>query len=135
MIREISTELQTEAAYAIYSACMYKPAYPEYIAKISGFLSDSEVYCLGSFDNNTLTGILIVRSGEILGIAVQKQARRRGIGSSLINHAAQLFSTLSAETDDDAVDFYRACGFECTRFERRFPDGISVRYKCIQNNF
>lgn len=113
---------------------MYKPTYSKYIARIDDFLSDPEARCFGTFDEGSLIGILIVRSGEILGVAVRKDMQRRGIGCSLINHAAQYFSTLSAETDDDSVDFYRACGFECTRFERSFPDGISIRYKCNQNN-
>ena len=134
MIREISIELQTKAAYAIYSACMYQPAYPEYIAKISSYLSHPEICCFGAFNDHDLSGILIIQQGEILGIAVRSDMRKNGIGRALIDHAAQRFSTMSAETDGDAVDFYRACGFECTRFERSFPDGISVRYKCIRNN-
>lgn len=131
MIRRISTELYTEAAYAVYSDCMYKPDYQKYLQHIS----EPDILCFGAFHEGELSGILIIKEGEILGIAVHQRVRGHGLGRSLIAHAAQHFSTLSAETDDDSVGFYRSCGFECTRFERVFPDGISVRYKCIRKSF
>ena len=128
-------ELRSEAAYAIYASCMYDPTFEKYLLKIEQYLSNPQTRCFGAFASGKLSGILIIQCGKILGIAVEENTRRKGIGRALINHAALYFSTLSAETDDDAVDFYRACGFECTRFERTFPDRISIRYNCIKNKF
>jgi len=127
--------MHSAEAFQIYASCMYCPSAEKYVQTVDGYLSDPETHCFGAFDGSALTGILIVRSGEILGIAVREGSRRKGVGRALIDHAAQQFSTLSAETDGDAVDFYRVCGFECTGFERSFPDGVCVRYQCIKKLF
>jgi len=130
MIREIRAELNTNAAYEIYSACMYKPSPEKYRTLIDEYLSDTAIHCFGSFENGRLVGILIVRHGEILGIAVHSDKRIQDVGRTLIRHALSIFPALSAETDSDAVNFYRRCGFECTAFERTFPDGCRIRYEC-----
>lgn len=130
MIREIQNELRSPIAYEIYAACMYLPTPQKYRALTDEYLSDPDVRCFGAFEDGNLTGILIVRSGEILGIAVHSGKRTQGVGRALIQHALHSFSTLAAETDSEAVDFYRRCGFKCTAFERIFPNGSCIRYKC-----
>ncbi len=36
-----------------------------------------------------------------------------------------------AITDDDAVEFYRKCGFDITKFSKTYQDGETVvHYKC-----
>lgn len=130
MIREIRSELQSHTAYEIYSACMYLPTPQKYQTLMDEYLSDPDVCCLGAFENGNMTGILIVRCGEILGIAVHPAKHAQGVGRALIQHALRIFPVLCAETDSDAVNFYRCCGFECTAFERTFPDGCRIRYSC-----
>lgn len=109
---------------------MYQPTAEKYLARIDEYLSDPAVRCLGAFRKDQLTGILIVRDGEILGIAAHANCRGQNIGRFMIQHALGFFPVLTAETDDDSVDFYRRCGFECTAFERIFPDGSRVRWRC-----
>lgn len=130
MIREIRSELFTDAAYEIYSACMYLPTPQKYRALTDEYLSDPDVYCFGAFEDGNMNGILIVRRGKVLGIAVHPDKRIQGVGRALIQHALLFFPILCAETDSDAVTFYRRCGFECTSFERTFPDGSRIRYAC-----
>lgn len=133
IIREIRCEMRTNAAYEIYSACMYLPTPEKYAARIDAYLSDPTVRCFGANDGECLTSILIVRSGEILGVAVHERWRGRGVGRAMILHALKFFPVLTAETDGDSVGFYRRCGFECTPFERDFPNGSCVRYRCERN--
>lgn len=130
MIREIREELRTGAAFAIFSACMYRPTREGYIAMVDEVLADPEALCLGVFHEGELTGVLIATGGEILGAAVREDARGKGVGRALILRAAEAFPTLTAETDGDSVGFYRACGFSCTEFEHAFPDGFCTRYRC-----
>lgn len=130
MIREIRSELFSDAAYEIYSACMYLPTVQKYRARMEEYLSDPAHRCFGAFCENRLAGILIVREGEILGIAVHPDFRKQGIGRKMIFHALQHFSHLTAETDDDSVGFYRRCGFDCASFKRVYPDGACIRYAC-----
>lgn len=63
-------------------------------------------------------------------IAVAPAERRRGLGRSLVTSAAALFglTCLSAETDRDAVDFYRRCGFEVAGLDEVYP-GIE-QFRC-----
>ena len=109
---------------------MYRPAPEKYSTLMDEFLSDPAVRCFGAFEADRLTGILAVRGGEILGVAVHAEKRGQGVGRALIRHALGVFPALTAETDSDAVGFYRRCGFDCTAFERAFPDGSCIRYAC-----
>lgn len=63
-------------------------------------------------------------------IAVAPAERRRGLGRSLVTSAAALYSLtcLSAETDRDAVGFYRRCGFEVASLGEVYPG--TERFQC-----
>lgn len=132
IIREIRAELYSDEAFQVYSACMYRPSFEKYTARIDAYLADPEVRAFGAFDSGRLCGVIIVRQGEILGISTLP--RGQGMGRRLIQHARSLNNTLTAETDDDAVNFYRVCGFSCEAFERTFPDGTYIRYRCELKN-
>ena len=130
IIREIRNEMRSPEAYEIYSACMYRPTPEKYAAAVRDYLSDSGTHCFGTYCSGELLGILVVRGGEILGIAVRNDARCKGVGRSLIAHAKSMHPRLTAETDDDAIGFYRSCSFACQPFERTFPDGTALRWRC-----
>jgi ribosomal protein S18 acetylase RimI-like enzyme len=53
-----------------------------------------------------------------------------GIGKKLIEYSFYHLkpSILVAETDDDAVEFYRRCGFIINSLGEKYPD--IVRYEC-----
>lgn len=74
----------------------------------------------------------IINSEEItiLDIAVDKTQQRNGIGKKLINFVLDNYKRkiLIAETDGDAVDFYRKCGFQVNSLGEKYP-GI-IRYDC-----
>ena len=77
-------------------------------------------------------GIAIGSHGEAIieHIAVVADRRRQGIGSSLIRDAVKTLriSSLTAETDADAVLFYRRCGFETQSLGEVYP-GVE-RFLC-----
>ncbi len=67
----------------------------------------------------------------ITHIAVHPEWRGVGIGRRLIAFVRDdlRFGQLEAETDDDAVGFYRSCGFEIEPLGEKYP-GVQ-RYKCV----
>ena len=73
----------------------------------------------GWVENGEVLGVVGVLTHpdkiEITSIAVAENARNRGIGRSMITALVKKYNTtIEAEADDDAVNFYRKCGFICT---------------------
>lgn len=60
---------------------------------------------------------------RILAIASDPSSERSGVGRLLLSavQAETTASRLEAETDDDAVGFYVACGFSVTRLGEKYP--------------
>ncbi|MDP5275306.1 GNAT family N-acetyltransferase [Chengkuizengella axinellae] len=67
---------------------------------------------------------------ELKHIAVSPEQRYKGIGSLMINAMMNLTKSdqVIAETDDDAVDFYRSSGFTIYSLGEKYP-GVE-RYRC-----
>lgn len=63
-------------------------------------------------------GIVVFKTengtAEILDIAVKPEYRKHGIGKSLVDFIFTQFpiDNITAETDDEAVEFYKRCGFD-----------------------
>ena len=66
-------------------------------------------------------------------IAVAPQCRGRGIGRLMIETVCAQFRLrrLMAETDAEAVEFYRRCGFEVASLGERYP-GVE-RFRCVMH--
>ncbi|QDQ02203.1 GNAT family N-acetyltransferase [Lysinibacillus fusiformis] len=65
---------------------------------------------------------------EIKHIAVLAHQRGHGIGSKMIHYISEKYSLISAETDHEAVEFYRNCGFMITSLGEKYP-GVE-RFLC-----
>jgi ribosomal protein S18 acetylase RimI-like enzyme len=77
----------------------------------------------GYFADDTLVGVCGFEEHEsrveIYHIAVAETARHKGVGGAMITALRKKYcKTIEAETDDDAVDFYRKCGFETTAIQK-----------------
>jgi len=89
-------------------------------------------HLVGCFKDNKLIGVIGFgiqgATGKIKHIAVSLDYRLQGIGKALINQVIDNFQLqiFLAETDDDAVDFYKKLGFACQSFEGHY----GKRYKC-----
>lgn len=119
----------------MYASCMFQPTYEKFLRKADAMLSDENLRIFSAQCNGIL-GLIAVRqwdsTGEICGIAVAGHLRGHGIGSLLIRTAMNRMelTAVTAETDDDAVGFYRKVGFTVTAFEKDFGDSVCRRYRC-----
>lgn len=71
---------------------------------------------------------------EIKYIAIETEYRHRGIGQELVRAISKLYPDLEliAETNKDAVSFYKKVGFMITNLGEKYP-GIE-RFKCVYKN-
>ena len=70
------------------------------------------------------------RQALIHHISVTQGAMGQGIGRDMLRHLCLKYSLrrLTAETDSDAVEFYRSCGFKVEALGEQYP-GIE-RFRC-----
>ncbi|MDL0420149.1 GNAT family N-acetyltransferase [Caldifermentibacillus hisashii] len=91
--------------------------------QLFGFMKEDNIIgCIGVEINLSLC--------EIKHIAVSPKERGNGIGSKMINFLCEKYSFTSiiAETDTDAVEFYRNFGFKITSLGEKYP-GVE-RFLC-----
>ena len=101
------------------------------------YLSDTSKKVFVYEDRGKKTGLMVLKisedAAEIIGIAVSDNARRKGIGTQLIQRVMESedLKSVKAQTDDDSIGFYRKCGFSDERIVIEYPDGAAVRYNCV----
>lgn len=101
----------------------YNPTQGKLEKITKAYSKNSNVHPFGAFENNQLIGFIVIKNineqhkdYEIIDIAVQKQYRKLGVASKLIDYVIKNFDmvSLSAETDEEAVGFYKKYGFNVT---------------------
>jgi len=89
-----------------------------------GIESEGELACL--------IGLRIIEPHHavIRHIVVRRDWRKQGLGQQMVMDVCKIFSlaTLTAETDHDAVEFYRTVGFEIQSLGEKYP-GVE-RFEC-----
>ncbi|MDR3086073.1 MAG: GNAT family N-acetyltransferase [Christensenellaceae bacterium] len=102
--------------------------------------SDPNIYAFSCCVNGSVIGIIVIKhhagtTFEIVSMAVNPAFRGQGIGSKLISYAVNELKCgeLKAETDADAVGFYRSCGFDILSLGEKYP-GV-IRYLCTRKSF
>ena len=127
----------SEEAFKLYASCMYHPRYEDFKNWMESYLNDPSVRIVVCERDGRKTGMLVLKcsgaAAEITGIAVAENVRQQGIGKRMIQFVMESSDVeqLKAETDDDAVEFYRKCGFSMKKIAVDYPDGSAVRYDCI----
>lgn len=93
-------------------------------------------YLMGAIINDKLVGIIGIKlnknTATIKHISVLEEFRKQGIARKLVQHLMDHFSLtiIKADTDKDAVEFYRSLGFKCEEFSTEY----GIRYKCYLEN-
>ena len=136
-LRELTLKKEILQTYEIYKHCMFMPTEEKFNNKVDLFLNDNSVKIFACFEQDKILGVMVVsfieqQKIEIIGIAVDASVRGKGVGSYIINQVINNYGLLSvyAETDNDAVEFYRNNGFNIVEFSETYGNETVVRYKC-----
>ena len=136
-LRELTLKNEVLQTYKIYKHCMFLPTEEKFNIKANQYLNDNSVKIFACFSQGKIMGVMVVsfteqKKLEILGIAVDLPVRGKGVGSYMITQIIHKYDLLSvyAETDNDAVGFYRNYGFSIVEFSETYDDETVVRYKC-----
>lgn len=111
----------------------------EKLSKLTeNYHKNEDVFPFASFNGDKISGIIVIKkidneSYEIIDIAVDKDYRGQGIASKLIDYVIEKLDikTLFAETDDEAVGFYKKYGFKTEVIKNK----EYTRYKCTLTTF
>ncbi|MDD4412982.1 MAG: GNAT family N-acetyltransferase [Oscillospiraceae bacterium] len=130
--QDIKNHLDNNTIHKILSYCLFDGS-PEGIAKdIEKYRDHNTWDFYGWVENGDILGIcgfeVHADYVEILHIAVAEDARHRGIGGAMVTVLQEKYGLrIEAETDDDAVEFYRKTGFEANAFQKYNVQ----RYHCV----
>ena len=136
-LKELTEKTEILQTYNIYSPCMFMPTPEKFERKVEVFLRDKSIKYFVCLNGETIIGVMSVLflspdKAEIIGIAVDENFQRKGIGSFMIKEliSKNKLSFVYAETDSDAVEFYRKNGFSIEQFTKTFVGETITRYKC-----
>ena len=136
-LRELTLKNEVLQTYEIYKYCMFMPTEEKFNIKVEQYLKDNSVKIFACFEQDKILGVMVVsfieqKKTEIIGIAVDASVRRKGVASYMINQVVNNYGLLSiyAETDSDAVGFYRNNDFKIVESSETYGNETVVRYKC-----
>ena len=123
--------LETEM---VLSACIFDGSDPNRRAGALARYDNRYNKIIGARLGGKLVGLVGVHQAddqiEIMHLSGVREMQCKGIGKRLINHLRSMhpMRVLVAETDKDAVGFYRKCGFECESIGEKYPG--TERFQC-----
>lgn len=136
--QDISHLLCTDAFFSVVAHSLYQPDEAKLRAVAGLYATGGNHRMAGYLMDGKLVGCAGVDLSEpdravLHHLAVGPAHRGFGIGRKMIEGLMAMFSIqcLEAETDGDAVGFYRRCGFAVTNLGEKYP-GVA-RYSCIKH--
>jgi ribosomal protein S18 acetylase RimI-like enzyme len=119
----------------VYSMCMYMPTDEKLRSCAQTIMNSDSFFAFGCRVNDVVAGVAAFNKdsdevAQLKGIATSPEYRKSGVGRALILYAMETLrlTELYAETDDDAVGFYRSCDFEIKDLGFKYEN--CRRYKC-----
>ena len=136
---ELTTKNELLPLYNVYKDCMYLPNEDKYREKVQSWLMDDWIRIFACVHDSKRKGLLVLKftstdQAEIIGISVEEGSRNQGIGSFMIREILLRFPNikLNAETDRDAVLFYKKNGFQITEIQKNYNGEMVTRYLCVK---
>ena len=80
-------------------------------ASVRDHIADDEVLVAVSEDGRRVLGALVLDGDHVEAVAVRRRRRGQGIGTALVDAAAERRGRLTAAFDADVAPFYESLGF------------------------
>ena len=119
-ICDVKEKLSDSAILHLLAPSVFNPTFERLLIRAKKYQADDKSKVYAYSENGEYKGIIVFKTedntAEILDIAVKPGYQGKGIGSMLIDYIFSKFavSKITAETDDEAVGFYKKCGFAVT---------------------
>lgn len=117
---DVKASLWQPEVLALLKPSVYNPTPERLKSRAEKYSADKRTNVYACKTGGVYAGIVVLKTengtAEILDIAVKPEYRKHGIGRKLINFIFNRFpvDTIIAETDDEAIGFYKRCGFTIT---------------------
>lgn len=135
-IIDIKSSICENRIYELLAPSIYNPTQERLLNRAKKYQEDKNTNIYAYKDNDEYKGIVVFiiakNSATILDIAVKPNYQGQGIGSKLIDFIFNSFNVnnITAETDDDAIGFYKKYGFTIADTKVEFE---TKRYTCVKN--
>ena len=135
-IIDIKSSICENRIYELLAPSIYNPTQERLLNRAKKYQEDKNTNIYAYKDNDEYKGIVVFiiakNSATILDIAVKPDYQGQGIGSKLIDFIFNSFNVnnITAETDDDAIGFYKKYGFTVAYTKVKFDTN---RYTCVKN--
>ena len=121
MFKDIKQNMDTPTVHRIISYASFDST-PTGIQKVvNKYRNSDNLHFYAWIKNEEVLGICGFEEHldkiEVHLISVDEDVRGKGIGRKMIIQLQEMYNKdIEAETDDDAIDFYRKCGFDVNSF-------------------
>lgn len=134
-IVNISGSLSNDSNLEILKESVFEPTKEKLIKRADYYENTNGIVSYGYAYDDVILGLIVLDTKNkdeivILDIAVKKDTQKRGIGKALLNYVICELKPkiLIAETDDDAVGFYKKNKFEIVNLREKYLN--NTRYEC-----
>lgn len=134
-IVNISGSLSNDLNLKILKESVFEPTKEKLIKRADYYENTNGIVSYGYAYDDVILGLIVLDTKNkdeivILDIAVKKDTQKRGIGKALLNYVICELEPkiLIAETDDDAVGFYKKNKFEIVNLREKYLN--NTRYEC-----
>ncbi len=135
LICDVKKNILNTDIYKLLAPSLYNPTEERLQSRARKYKEDENIQISAYNDKGEYKGIIVFEIvdnyARILDIAVKPEYQRKGIGSRMLDFIFNKFEVnrITAETDDDAIGFYKKYGFVINDTRIRFD---TKRYSIIK---
>ena len=133
-ICDVKEKLSDSAILHLLAPSVFNPTPERLLSRAEKYQADDKSKVYAYSENGEYKGIIVFKTedntAEILDIAVKPEYQGQRIGSRLIDYIFTRFAVnkITAETDDDAIEFYKKYGFIVADTK---VESDTKRYVCV----